>query len=160
MSQRLEAFKSDFMDNISIKTKEMLHQAGWSPDTSIDITPTVKFLEAMGYEVFDAVLETLSLFGGREIKFAHPDGSWETFHFSPEVAVGDYYEKEDFEEFEERVKEPLIVVGEAYRGHFILLISKSGKVFGKNGASLYKFGDSIYEALDTLCLFRKPEEVP
>ncbi|MOA47189.1 hypothetical protein D3C78_1698030 [compost metagenome] len=113
----------------------------------------------MGYQVFDTVINVLRLFGGIEYKFKHPDGSLETFHFSPEEAVGDYYEKEDFDEFEVRVKEALVVVGEAYRGNLILFVSKSGKVFGKNGYSLYKFGDDIYEALDTLCSFKKPEVI-
>lgn len=147
------------MNNLSTKTIEILIQAGWEPNHKIDLNETVKFLEAMGYQVFDSVIDALSHFGGKEYKFNHPDGSLETFHFIPEEAVGDYYEKEDFVEFEARVKEPLIVVGEAYRGNLIMFISKSGKVFGKNGYSLYKFGDDIYEALDTLCLFKKPEEI-
>ncbi|MOA39656.1 hypothetical protein D3C78_1614560 [compost metagenome] len=83
----------------------------------------------------------------------------ETFCFDPEETVGDYYEKEDFEEFEMRVKEPLVVIGEAYRGNLIMFMSESGKVFGKNGYSLFKFGDNIFEALDTLCLFRRPVEI-
>ncbi|NEU28894.1 SUKH-3 domain-containing protein [Paenibacillus ottowii] len=147
------------MRNISDETREILLQAGWNPNNKLDLTETVSFLEAMGYEVFNPVIEALSLFGGIEYKFKHPDGSLETFHFIPEEAVGDYYEKEDFEEFEARVKEPLVIVGEAYRGNLIMFISKSGKVFGKNGYSLFKFGDNILEALDTLCLFRKPEEI-
>ncbi|MDY8024486.1 SUKH-3 domain-containing protein [Paenibacillus polymyxa] len=147
------------MDNLSYDAREILIQAGWKPINEVDLTETVKFLEAMGYQVFDSVIDALSVFGGVEYKFKHPDGSLETFIFSPEEAVGDYYEKEDFEEFEARVKEPLVVVGEAYRGNLIMFISKSGKVYGKNGYSLFKFGDNIFEALDTLCLFRKPEEV-
>jgi hypothetical protein len=139
--------------------KEILIQAGWNPNNKADLTETVKFLEAMGYQVFDSLIDALRVFGGSEYKFKHPDGSMETFMFSPEEAVGDYYEKEDFEEFETRVKEPLVVIGEAYRGNLIMFMSKSGKVYGKNGYSLFKFGDNIFEALDTLCLFRKPEEV-
>ncbi|OMD48337.1 hypothetical protein BSK56_11175 [Paenibacillus borealis] len=147
------------MNNLSFDVKEILIQVGWNPNNKVDLSETVKFLEAMGYQVFDSVIDALRVFGGIEYKFKHPDGSLETFMFSPEEAVGDYYEKEDFEEFETRVKEPLVVVGEAYRGNLIMFISKSGKVYGKNGYSLFKFGDNIFEALDTLCLFRKPEEV-
>ncbi|MNO65460.1 hypothetical protein D3C76_562180 [compost metagenome] len=147
------------MENLSDKTIQILLQAGWSQNRKIDLSNTVEFLEKMGYQVFDTVINVLRLFGGIEYKFKHPDGSLETFHFSPEEAVGDYYEKEDFDEFEVRVKEALVVVGEAYRGNLILFVSKSGKVFGKNGYSLYKFGDDIYEALDTLCSFKKPEVI-
>ena len=147
------------MQNLSDETRDILLQAGWNPNNKVELTETVKFLEAMGYQVFNPVVDALSQFGGVEYKFKHPDGSLETFHFIPEEVVGDYYEKEDFEEFEVRVKEPLVVIGEAYRGNLVMFISKSGKVFGKNGYSLFKFGDDIFEALDTLCLFRKPEEI-
>ncbi|MED4534003.1 SUKH-3 domain-containing protein [Metabacillus fastidiosus] len=144
---------------LSGKTINILEELGWNQNSKVDLTETVRFLETMGYQIFNPVIEVLSIFGGVKYKFKHPNGSLETFHFSPEEAVGDYYEKEDFEEFEQRVKEPLVVVGEAYRGNLIMFVSKSGKVFGKNGYSLYKFGDNIFEALHTLCLFRKPEEI-
>lgn len=147
------------MRNLSNETRDILLQAGWNPNNKVELTETVKFLEAMGYQVFNAAVDALSQFGGGEYKFKHPDGSLETFHFSPEEAIGDYYEKEDFEEFEVRVKEPLVVIGEAYRGNLTMFISISGKVFGKNGYSIFKFGDDIFEALDTLCLFRKPVEI-
>ncbi|WP_128102967.1 SUKH-3 domain-containing protein [Paenibacillus sp. DCT19] len=147
------------MGEMSDETRDILLKAGWDPNKKVDLSETVKFLETMGYQVFIPVVKTLSLFGGDQYKFKHPDGSLETFHFSPEEVVGDYYEKEDFEEFEARVKEPLVIIGEAYRGNLIMFVSESGKVFGKNGYSLFKFGDDIFEALDTLCLFRKPEEI-
>lgn len=147
------------MQNLSDETRDILLQAGWNPNNKVELTETVKFLKAMGYQVFNPVVDALSQFGGVEYKFKHPDGSLETFHFSPQEVVGDYYEKEDFDEFELLVKEPLVVIGEAYRGNLIMFISKSGKVFGKNGYSLFKFGDDIFEALDTLCLFSKPEEI-
>ncbi|KGA81065.1 hypothetical protein KQ41_19815 [Lysinibacillus fusiformis] len=147
------------MRNLSNETRDILLQAGWNPNNKVELTETVKFLEAMGYQVFNAAVDALSQFGGVQYKFKHPDGSLETFNFSPEEAIGDYYEKEDFEEFEVRVKEALVVIGEAYRGNLIMFISISGKVFGKNGYSIFKFGDDMFEALDTLCLFRKPAEI-
>ncbi|MFT9820972.1 SUKH-3 domain-containing protein [Lysinibacillus sp. NPDC056185] len=146
------------MENLSVKTRDILLQAGWNPNNKINVTKSVMFLETMGYQVNDSVIDVLTVFGGMTYKFKHPDGSIETFHFSPET-VGDYYEKVDFEEFEERINEPLVVVGEAYRGYLIMFIAQSGKVFGKNASSLYKFGDNIFEALDTLCLFKIPEEI-
>lgn len=147
------------MWSLSDKTRGVLLQAGCNPNKKVELTETIKFLEAMGYQMFNPVVDALSQFDGGEYKFRHPDGSLETFHFSPEKAIGDYYEKEDFEELETRVKEPFVVIGEAYRGNLIMFISQSGKVFGKNGSSLFKFGEDIYEALDTLCLFKKPVEI-
>jgi len=147
------------MCKLSDETREILLQAGWNPNNKVELTNTINFLEAMGYQVFNSVVDALSQFGGKEYQFKHPDGSLETFHFNPEEVIGNYYEKEDFNEFEARVKEPLVVIGEAYRGNLIMFVTKSGKIVGKNGYSLFKFGDDIFEALDTLCLFRKPEEI-
>lgn len=147
------------MCSFSDETRQILLQSGWNPNEKFDLTDTFKFLENMGYNVFNPVIKALSEFGGVEYRFPHPDGSLETFHFIPEKTVGDYYEKEDFEEFEMRVKESLVVIGEAYRGNIIMFMSESGKVFGKNGYSLFNFGDNIFEALDILCLFKITEEI-
>ncbi|MHA7966427.1 SUKH-3 domain-containing protein [Paenibacillus sp. CAU 1782] len=140
-------------------TKQMLIQAGWEPGERVDIDHAVRFLEGMGYEVPEAVKEALSRFGGKIFEVTHPEGHMERFHFCPDIAAGDYYEKEDFEEFEDLVKESLLIIGEAYREHVILLISESGKIYGKNGGSLSKLGDTIFDALDTFCLFKSTEEV-
>lgn len=96
------------METLSDNTREILLQAGWNPDNRIDLTQTVKFLEEMGYQVFDPVIEALSLFGGQEYKFKHPDGSTETFHFIPEEAVGDYYEKRTLKNLRKERKNHLL----------------------------------------------------
>lgn len=140
-------------------TKQMLIQAGWQPEEQVDISHAVHFLEGMGYEVPKNVKEALSHFGGKVFEVKHPAGYMERFHFCPDIAAGDYYEKEDFEEFEDLVKESLFIIGQAYREHVILLISESGKIFGKNGGHLCKIGDTIFDAMDTFCLFRSTEDV-
>lgn len=61
--------------------------------------------------------------------------------------------------FEDRIGESLVVIGEARRGNMIMFISESGKIFGKTGYYLEKFGDDIYEALDTLCIPRPGQEI-
>ncbi|WP_046214900.1 SUKH-3 domain-containing protein [Paenibacillus wulumuqiensis] len=117
------------MQKLSNETRDILLQAGWNPNNKVELTEIVNFLEAMGYQVFNPVIDALSQYGGVEYKFKHPDGSFENFYFNPEEVIGDYYEKEDFEEFEARVKEPLVIIGEAYRGNLIMFISKSWKSF-------------------------------
>lgn len=47
------------MNNLSYDTREILIQAGWNPNNKADLTETVKFLEAMGYQVFDSVIDAL-----------------------------------------------------------------------------------------------------
>jgi hypothetical protein len=40
--------------------REILIRAGWKSNNEIDLTPTAKFLEAMGYQVFDSVIDALT----------------------------------------------------------------------------------------------------
>ena len=88
----------------------------------------------MEYQVFNPVVDALSQFGGVEYKFKHPDGSLVTFHFSLEEVVRYLHEKEDFEEFEVRVKKPFVIIGEAYRENLVIFIS--------NSVFIFKFGDA------------------
>ncbi|MGR6128719.1 SUKH-3 domain-containing protein [Paenibacillus sp. SER-28] len=69
------------MDNLSYDAREILIQAGWKPINEVDLTATVKFLEAMGYQVFDSVIDALSVFGEVEYKFKHPDGKFGNLYF-------------------------------------------------------------------------------
>ncbi|MGG4496794.1 SUKH-3 domain-containing protein [Brevibacillus reuszeri] len=146
------------MHVFSEQTINILAKAGWYEGREIDISDTITFLESKGYQVFPCVIEALAEYGGLECLYKRPDGSDESFHFRTMEVYGDYYDKEDFEDIERRVQEPLIAIGEAYR-YMNMFMSESGKVYGEMGYCLVKFGDTLYEAIETLCLFKRTEEV-
>jgi len=143
---------------LSEQAQTILADAGWYEGRNVDVTETVTFLEAKGYDVFPCVIEVLKEFGGLECSYKRPDGSDESFHFHTIEIYGDYYEKEDFEDIEKRVGEPLIAIGGAYR-YMNMFMSQSGKLYGEMGYCLVKFGDNIYDALETLCLFKRTVEI-
>lgn len=146
------------MSGLSEKTIRVLSDSGWSSNHSRDISDFVELLEGRGFPVFPAAKRVLEMFAG--IEFSYPLNDFvESFHFNPHRALGDAYEYEDFEEFEDRIGESLVVIGEACRGNMIMFISESGKLFGKTGYYLEKIGDDIYEALDTLCIPRPGQEI-
>lgn len=146
------------MQNLTEKTLQILSDAGWTPVYTSDSKKFEELLVERGFTVYPAARSILEKFGGLE--FSYPVNDYiESFHFEPQRALGDVYECEDFEEFEERVGEKLVVIGEACRGNMIMFISESGKVFGKTGYYLEKFGEDIYEALDTLCIPRPGQEI-
>jgi len=101
----------------------------------------------------------LSEFGGLKCNFQRQNGNKDSFHIIPEEAYGDYYEKEDFEEIEMRLNEPIIAIGEARNTYMLMFMSKSGKVFGEMNYCLVKYGDNIFEALELLCQALPGEEI-
>ncbi|MEB2282579.1 SUKH-3 domain-containing protein [Lysinibacillus xylanilyticus] len=140
-------------------TKQILTNSGWYPGRKIDIKRTVDFLESKGYKLFPCVVDMLSEFGGLNCSFTRPNGDRDSFYIVPEEAYGDYYEKEDFIEIELRINEQIIAIGEARDSNMIMFMSESGKVFGEMGYCLVKFGDDIFDALETLCLVLPGEEI-
>ena len=147
------------MGKISELTMQILSDAGWYPGRKVDIEELVDFLELKGYKVFPCVIDVLYEFGGLKCSFTRPNGDEDFFYVNPEEAYGDYYDKEDFNEIEMRVKESLIAIGQARSDNMMMFMSESGKVYGETGYYLVKFGDNIYEALDTLCLVLPCEEI-
>lgn len=146
------------MSRLAEKTISVLSSAGWSSYRSRDISEFAVFLEGRGFAMFPAAKTVLSMFGGLEFSFFINDRA-ESFHFSPQLALGDGYEHEDFDEVEERIGESLVVIGEARRRNMIMFVSESGRIFAMTGYYISKFGDDIYEALDMLCLPRPSTDV-
>jgi hypothetical protein len=140
------------LNKLSKETVQILTESGWYPGRKSDITGTSDFLQSKGYQLFPCVADVLREFGGIKYSFNQPNGDKDSFHLIPEEAYGDYYEKEDFEEIEMRVNESLIAIGQVRDDNMMMFISESGKIFGEMGYCLVKFGNHIYEALDTLCL--------
>lgn len=138
---------------------QILTNSGWYPGRKVNIKETVDFLESKGYQLFPCVLDVLNEFGGLKCSFNRPNGDKDSFYINPEEAYGDYYEKEDFNEIEMRVNESLIAIGQARNDNMMMFMSESGNVFGETGYYLVKFGNNIYEALETLCLVLPGEEI-
>lgn len=146
-------------NNFSETTLQILTNSGWFPERKVNIKKTVDFLESKGYKPFPCVLKMLSEFGGLKCNFQRQNGDKDSFHIIPEEAYGDYYEKEDFEEIEMRLNEPIIAIGEARNTYMLMFMSKSGKVFGEMNYCLVKYGDNIFEALELLCQALPGEEI-
>ncbi|MOA36018.1 hypothetical protein D3C78_1575150 [compost metagenome] len=137
----------------------MLSKSGWYPGRKVEAEGTVNFLKLKGYQPFPLLIDMLSEFGGLKCSFNRPNGDRDSFYIAPEEAYGNYYDKEDFNEIEIRIKEPVIAIGQARDDNMMMFMSESGKVFGEMGYYLVKFGNNIYEALETLCLVLPGEEI-
>jgi hypothetical protein len=145
---------------ISNTTLKFLEKSGWNSCRNIDITIYQEAHEAEGYKLSNIAEEFLKQFGGIEI--VHPafrvPNAFDKTHFDPIKAIRAIY-RGNVEEYEERVGESMVLIGEAYNRHLVLLMSESGKIYGAYDDYLTKLGDNSYEALNALCESKETPEV-
>ena len=146
--------------SLSETSKMYLAKAGWDSSRRVDISLYVEGLQAEGYEVSSCAREFLTQFGGLELlqPAFRVKNKLDKLHFKPLIASTDIF-REKVQSYEERVYEPLVVVGEAYNGYLTLMISETGKVYGGYDSFLTFLGSDYTEALDSLFLCRKTPEI-
>lgn len=138
------------MDN---KTIEILKNGGWTEKREIDLSSYKLAIENGGYIFTETLNEFLKSFGGLTVKHPHhqvPDVE-DHFVIDPILGISETF-KETVDEYEIRVGEKLTIIGLAFRGHMVLMMSVSGKIFAGFDETLIKLGDTPQDGLDALCL--------
>lgn len=138
------------MERLSIKTREILKQFGWTPGRKKDISSQVKYLEDKGYIVFDCVKDALGQFGELKCIYEY-NGKLDDFVIDPEEGLGDL-DRRHYKRYEVIIGEDLVVIGTAFRDNAVLYMSKAGEVYAvRDDYYIWKIGCGIYEALNNLC---------
>jgi len=148
------------MKELSERTREFLTLAGWSAERHIDITPYVSALESEGYVINPFAKKFLEQFGGlvgKQPAYRARD-EFENIHFDP-IKVCEGIFRSCIETYEEKIKETLVVVGEAHDEHLTLTISESGKMYATYGSYFTLLGNDYIEGLDALFLCKKTPEI-
>jgi hypothetical protein len=138
----------------------LIKKYGWDPERRIDTTEIVKVLNNEGYQVNHYALEVIEQFGNLE--FQHPSfkikNQTEKMHFNP-LRACDHIYREKVEEYESRIGESLVVIGEAYNEHLILMASDSGNIYGGYDDYLTLLGNSIEDALKAIFYSKETEKM-
>ena len=123
----------------------------WSESRKVDPTPFVVALEKEGYRVFPLALSFIENFGGLCGKKPgyRVNGSWKEVHFDPRRAIQNVY-RERVVDYESRVGESLVLVGESDDMHMALLISETGRMLAGYDDELFLLGDDPIEGLNAL----------
>ena len=92
----------------------------------------VKVLTAEGYVLNANVLEFIQNFANLELDIPafRVEGKTDKLHFNLIKACEGIYPEKVKEEYEPRVGEALVVLGQAYSEHLTLMFSQSGKIYG------------------------------
>jgi hypothetical protein len=142
-------------------TSDFLRQMHWSEDRTIDTHSYLRRLSEDGYTSTPPIETFLESFGGLEgMMPAHVENAiLERIHFDPVEAIGNVY-RERVATYEERVGEPLVVVGEAYNSHLTLMLSATGRMYGGYDNFLCLLGNNAAEALVALFEHKGVKEIP
>lgn len=136
----------------SIKTEEILRKAGWDPKRRVKIENYLQKLLSEKYHVTDEIKTFLVEFGGLTVE--HPalrvPNEMDFFHFDTIAAVDGIY-REKVETYEQRVEKSLVVVGEAYSNHMVILMATTGEFYAAFDDLLIFLGKDRFEALKSLC---------
>lgn len=145
---------------ISNKVIESLEKSGWDSHRNIDIAVYEQVFESEGYKLSEPIVKFLKKFGGMEIivsAFRIPNDI-DKIYFDPIKAINGIY-RGNVGDYEERVGESMVVIGETYNEQLVILMSESGKSYAAFDNFLAKLGDNIYETLETFCESKQPEEI-
>jgi len=147
------------MDGLSEIMRLHLTQAGWSEDRSIDTADYERAIIAAGLPLHMSVVEFVRKFGNLKVEFPVkvPDGpNWdairggkEWFLVDPIKAIADC-SAEWFKYYSDRAGTALCPIGEAHRGHAILLMAEDGTVYGGYDDEFWEEGKSGIEALESI----------
>lgn len=138
------------------KTMEILKEAGWYEGRKIEALKIYLFLESRGFYIHEKAKSFIEEYGMLNIK-APTQFSEEiikSYNF-PEYdnhttdiynLLGETIDAEYSEQYEDYVKEKLVIVGALDDNNLYIMVSESGKVYCDTG----KLGENFEEAWDTI----------
>lgn len=142
-------------------TYDFLRKLGWSEHRSVDPAPFLACLLAHGYVRFSQAKQFFQRFGGLagDMPAYRVAGAFDRIDFDPARTIACTC-RETVLAYEARVHEKLVVIGMAYNGHLVLLLSESGRVYGGYDDHLCLIGTDVQDAMSNLFDRRQMTEVP
>lgn len=147
---------------LSEKTSQILKKNGWTEDRQVPTTEWQRYLEKNGFKTFPGVLQFLSNFGGLDIEYPRNRafGKTDTFNFDP-IKAANFTFPENVALYEKTLGAELSPIGQVYRGHMVLLMDPTGRVFAAfDDVFILKLGETVMDAVEALCSDRELERIP
>ncbi|MEJ8819930.1 SUKH-3 domain-containing protein [Lacibacter sp. H407] len=144
------------------EVKNILINAGWSELRRISKNIVVDQLTFEGYPVLDNVVETMQNLGGLVIKFSNKRNGLkdDDINFDFDHATGLEVPDRIFNNYMPRVKKQLVLIGTAYRDHFVLMMADDNSIYGGYDDYLCKIGNTPTDAIENIILDKDFDEIP
>jgi|SRR5215813_5271228 len=147
------------MHKLSKKSINLLLQAGWSEDRSIDTATFEKLCKDNGMKFFPVVADFLRIFGNLRMVNPHaiPPAA-EDWQF--DVAAAVKYGANIAPYYGHRLGGDVCMIGQAQREYMLLMMNEQGQVYAGYDQLIWFVGDSGIDAINALSEGRKLTKVP
>ena len=145
----------------SITAEKVVEKSGWAKNRKVDRDKIIQFFEIEGYPIFENVIEFLENFGELIIHFENKKNGikdddinfdfYRASHFIAPERINKYYNP--------RVHKKLVLIGSAYRDHFVLLMANDNSIYGGYDSFLCKIGDTPIDAVEAIILNKEFSEI-
>lgn len=138
--------------NFDKYTLSILYKSGWYLNRYINIDDDIKLLNCNGFYPGQLIRQFLHNFGNLTITHSHAKVKTinDYFHFDINKAIYGVDISWILEEYSDRCKTPLCIIGEAYRRQLILCMSNNGEIYAGIDDILYVVGNNIETSIVTL----------
>lgn len=147
------------MTELTSHALQCLESAGWTKGRRIDVSATIKELEADGFSVSPAAIDFLEKYGGLRLFYSHPrlPTAVDNSHLDALRAADGVFPAR-LQDWESRAGERMTPIGESDREYMTILMGVSGVVYLAMDDLLLILADSGVEAIDALCDGSDPKE--
>lgn len=123
---------------------ELLRKAGWTPDRSVDVRPSVLALEEAEVVIWDGLVAVLRSYSGLRLEENHQAGIRHGFWFDGAEVAARTGPLPFYERYAETILAP---VGMAQREHMLLVLGRDGRIYGADSGMLWLLGNSVSEGI-------------
>lgn len=136
------------------EVEDILRFAGWSEHRRINKEGIVNQLKLEGYPILDNVVEVMQNLGGLIINFHNKRNGLinDDINFNFEHASHLEVPGRIFRDYEPRVDKKLILIGSAFRDHFVLLMADDNSIYGAYDDYLCKISETPLGAIENIIL--------
>lgn len=143
------------------EVENILINAGWSESRRIDKRFVVDQLVLEGFPALENVVEAMQNLGGLVIKFLNRQNGLKDDDINFDFVHATNLESPDrvFMNYMPRVKKQLVLIGSAYRDHYVLLMADDNSIYGGYDNYLCKIGNTPMDAIENIILNKNFDEI-
>lgn len=138
----------------NIFAEELVRDAGWDESRRVSRILLSNQLISEGYPILQNVLDFMEQFEGIVIYFQNKLNGLQNddINFCFERATHLVSPKKIKSNYSVRIGKPLVLIGSAYREHFVLLMSDDNCVYGAFDSFLCKIENSGFAAIEAIIM--------
>jgi hypothetical protein len=161
MSNQLQRKRDNDRLFSNATVEKIVRQSGWDETRKANRAKLAEKIKKDGYLILENGLDFMEQFEGLIIYFENKKNGIkdDDINFDFEHATHLIDAERINLDYSVRIKKPLMLIGSAYRDHFVLLMSDDKNVYGAFDSFICKIADSGIEAIEAIILDKDFETI-